>query len=934
MAHRSAALEFLRKEAVEYNDDTHQRSVHFLDFPNEESGFRVHRHLPLEHWRALCARVEQDHRLGVPCEVHEVFRFAQHPHLCLDVDAKPALPAGQSAETVAAALGAVVKTAVSAKMAQRSAGMLDALVLAASRPGKASFHVHYYKLRMPFERQLELAKYLKEALRKSPALAWLGEALDLTPNTNGALRMPFTSKWDADEKRWIFGSTLTFAGVFQHDGTDVSSDTAPHRKRNPFLALADQHDRAVAIMMSCLHGREVDKQLDVILEYQSTGIEFRKYINAERELLRDEAARPAPPVPAPGAELMEDVVQLDMMDWSTLATFGWQQDLARRLRDEPYPYTETIKWFARFVTIIGDRVRVKSRDEQGALQLASPFSVGTAAQTLPLVRREALSGKFVEATFISLFLRSVVRAHYSTTTYLPWGPEERRPDPGTALNTYTGFLAHRVAAEPRVCWETEALLAVPGPVQRVLEHIQRDLCAGRWDFAEAIICFCAHIVQTPSVITERFVLMHGCEGSGKSRFWIEFMCRRIIGFSCAIGISDPEQAIGTFNYLLSGKSLVVLDEALFSDPRTADRMKNLVTMKSLSINRKFHDQQVCPNFMNIVVVSNHDVPIGIGVDARRPIAIRTSDATVAMDAEAKARYHADLSDLFSDPEAVRQFSLYLLDIDLDAAGWSRDRFSRQYYSADLQRMKTASNREHRMIVAMLTSRRIPGLYSGAVAPGVADPDCPTWLLQTDEESCLRALFSEFGTKYFTKEHIKQQLAFHGCRFDGSTVQLPRYADFLESFRKVMPRFDPDAQYSERNLDCSQAAVEAREDDVNALHVLRRLPFKSERRAREAREMEQRRRAAEELARVPITPPRKRIRRRVVEDDDVPPATPPPFTSPSRARAAPPRVGPPTPPRAPLHLLPEDEAEEQVETVLGRRRRSPGSPAERATPARQ
>jgi hypothetical protein len=144
------------------------------------------------------------------------------------------------------------------------------------------------------------------------------------------------------------------------------------------------------------------------------------------------------------------------------------------------------------------------------------------------------------------------------------------------------------------------------------DHIVNVICAGNQDRADYLIKWMAYGVQHPDKPAGVAVALRGQQGAGKG-----ILCRtygELFGNHFA-HITNPEQLIGRFNALIATSIVVFLDEALWAGDRKGEgTLKALITEPEIALERKGRDPIMVKNCARIMISSNEDwfVPVGIG----------------------------------------------------------------------------------------------------------------------------------------------------------------------------------------------------------------------------------------------------------------------------------------------------------------------------------
>lgn len=176
-------------------------------------------------------------------------------------------------------------------------------------------------------------------------------------------------------------------------------------------------------------------------------------------------------------------------------------------------------------------------------------------------------------------------------------------------------------------WRGLGVVPKPGSWVRMRTHIERVLTAGNEKDARFLFGWMAHVLQHLGDTRNKLTIspvVRGEEGAGKSIVFDYY--RRIFGRH-GVGLSKPEQIVGRFNASLAEALVVQLEEAFFAgDPKIDGPLKDLLTGREITIERKNIDPITAPNFAHFVVISNAERPVPIKEGSRRYYPIECSSA--------------------------------------------------------------------------------------------------------------------------------------------------------------------------------------------------------------------------------------------------------------------------------------------------------------------
>lgn len=195
-------------------------------------------------------------------------------------------------------------------------------------------------------------------------------------------------------------------------------------------------------------------------------------------------------------------------------------------------------------------------------------------------------------------------------------------------------------------WKGWAVEPSKGDISMVLELLDH-LFAGAQSSSRWFWQWVAYPIQHPGVKLRTAVMMHGLmQGSGKT----------LMGETIAALYGEAGKKIGQeelereFNTYMDCAAFVVGDEVTTRGSRRemADRLKNLVTRPTATINKKFQPEYTLANLAQFYLTSNHD------------------DALYLEDSDRRFFVHRVESDALS-PEFTRRFADWQANTDWKAA---------------------------------------------------------------------------------------------------------------------------------------------------------------------------------------------------------------------------------------------------------------------------
>lgn len=178
----------------------------------------------------------------------------------------------------------------------------------------------------------------------------------------------------------------------------------------------------------------------------------------------------------------------------------------------------------------------------------------------------------------------------------PGGPLEIAND---CLNLWRGF-----AVEP-----------LKGDWSLLHNHIRDVICSGNQSHFDYLMRWMAYSVQYLDKPVGVAVALRGAQGAGKGVLARTF--GSLFGKNFA-HVTNADQLTGRFNASIGNSCLVFLDEALWAGDKKGEAvLKGLITEPRLQLEAKFRDPIMVDNRLRIMVASNSDWFVPVGVRDRR-----------------------------------------------------------------------------------------------------------------------------------------------------------------------------------------------------------------------------------------------------------------------------------------------------------------------------
>jgi hypothetical protein len=173
-----------------------------------------------------------------------------------------------------------------------------------------------------------------------------------------------------------------------------------------------------------------------------------------------------------------------------------------------------------------------------------------------------------------------------------------------------------VAADTLNLWDGFAITPQEGPCPRLYAHIRDIICRGDETLFSWLIDWIARMLQQPGERAEVCVVIRSSEeGSGKSTLGRVLV--HLLG-QYAFTITDPRHLVGNFNAHLRDCIFLLGDEAFYAgDKAHTGILKTIITEPTLTIEGKFRDAILVPNFLHVMLTANAEWVVPASLTARR-----------------------------------------------------------------------------------------------------------------------------------------------------------------------------------------------------------------------------------------------------------------------------------------------------------------------------
>ncbi|MEI6414997.1 MAG: DUF5906 domain-containing protein [Pseudomonadota bacterium] len=248
-------------------------------------------------------------------------------------------------------------------------------------------------------------------------------------------------------------------------------------------------------------------------------------------------------------------------------------------------------------------------------RFSSPDTASKVFQPLQVPRVKTREGKPPSLTWDRLYplwekMRS--RRTYYNCCFHPKPGVINKPSPdlpsGQVLELFTGLAIH-----PK-----------HGNCTLILAHIFEVWCSSDKVAFAFLMGWLARMYQKPHERGHTAIVFKSGEGIGKN-ILLDFLVAA--WGRHGITISDSAQVIGKFNDHLSTSIMVFLNEAIWGGDRAHEgALKRLITDETLEVERKYIPRFEVRNCVHLVIASNNDWAVPVGLDDRRFFILDVSEA--------------------------------------------------------------------------------------------------------------------------------------------------------------------------------------------------------------------------------------------------------------------------------------------------------------------
>ncbi|MBF0501474.1 MAG: DUF3854 domain-containing protein [Candidatus Riflebacteria bacterium] len=301
-----------------------------------------------------------------------------------------------------------------------------------------------------------------------------------------------------------------------------------------------------------------------------------------------------------------------------------------------------------------------------------------------------------------------------------------------------------------------------------LLHVAGDEASCHW-----LTCWLAWPLQNPGAKMATSIVVHGGQGTGKSILFETIL--KIYGEYGAV--IDQKTLEADFTGWLSRKLFIIADEVIsnFQQVQVKNRIKGLVTGGSVWVNRKGIEPREEANHVNLVFLSNEDLPLLIDQDDRRFFVIRC-------DQKEDGFYYKAIADEVANGGAAGLYR-YLLDYDCSDFEGTHTKPPMTDAKHELARL---CERTPEKFLRAWKDGEIPVNYMTARARQIFTLYC-LWCSESNENAISETKFGKAISKVFPKKAIRIGAAYQVLKPITEMTQedVDFFQEKLEAYRKLI-----------------------------------------------------------------------------------------------------------------------------------------------------
>ena len=525
-----------------------------------------------------------------------------------------------------------------------------------------SYHLYFHNLRCDDFRHYQfVTRWLAETV--NPALHALGYNLDPAVANMGSLRWPATYSFgsrhaDGDDRHLV-------EGIYQPTNT-TNPDTSKYsvKRFDPWTRQAQEHSPLHNVfsgdVMSPLLPGGLFILLRTLIPWAAAEDENTTYLRGMAmkkrvaETAREEVKQAR----------RENVPEFDMRDSKTF--FDIQE--ARSILGGGEPTKKFFTYMAARVVMVNHRYLLKQAEGKYRMFTTRDLLTGPMSLDYEIVKEvENKNGvKLITVVKSAWKWYSALpeARHFQTTELLPSSPLDSQlaSDNPHALNVWTGFLAHKIIANPK--WVEGSFyedLVRDDDFDFFMRHLHGVLLNNSGACLYRFLCWIRAVIVSPQRPVGKIVVFEGPGGVGKSAL-ADLLHKHVFGETHSALLPNTEGITNRFNGATANAVIAFVDEGGVGDSRAFNVLKQVTTAEKRQTERKFEETQVTTAPL-AVFFSVNSISCPLAAHERRYDVFSTNPA-VSMDCGNQAAIDAcyRFGSICYDPERAKKIARRLVTL--------------------------------------------------------------------------------------------------------------------------------------------------------------------------------------------------------------------------------------------------------------------------------
>jgi phage/plasmid primase-like uncharacterized protein len=172
-------------------------------------------------------------------------------------------------------------------------------------------------------------------------------------------------------------------------------------------------------------------------------------------------------------------------------------------------------------------------------------------------------------------------------------------------------------------WRGFSVKPIPGDCSLYWKHVRKVICCGDETHYQYVRKWLAHLVQRPDELPGVALVVRGSQGTGKT-FFVDII-GRLLGPHYLM-LSRMDQVTGKFTGHLKDALLVYANEAIWGgDKQGEGALKSMITDDQCTVEAKGKDSYQVRNYKRLIVSSNEQWAVPMGMDDRRFLVLEASE---------------------------------------------------------------------------------------------------------------------------------------------------------------------------------------------------------------------------------------------------------------------------------------------------------------------